>query len=113
VAGLVVLNVNGLFIRRVGLNGLHRWNVFSLVNGADFVVAATQENRVVAFEVMCPDEVFAVMDCRNVLFVDYSAEAGAFVVIKSTGKLKIVQFAFPELTGCPSGAECETKPCHV
>jgi hypothetical protein len=89
--------VNGAFIRKVDIPGpLSTWGVFSISGGFDFVAMITPTNRLLTFEVMYPEKQFTLVGCKNALSIDYSMESRAFVLVKTTGKLKIVPSSVPD-----------------
>jgi hypothetical protein len=91
IGSVCVLNVNGLFIKRVELERpVLAWATFATVEGFDFVVYWTDKHALLAVEAMFPECVTTVGKSRRLLALGYSIECECYIVVGQRAKVKLI-----------------------
>jgi hypothetical protein len=93
-AALFVITTNGSLVRRASLAvAVVTWKTFSSRSGFDYLVMCDRNKELFVCEVMRPENVVKVGRCRKLVTMNYSTKRDCFVLLTTSGKLKILPFA--------------------
>jgi hypothetical protein len=89
-AAIVVVSVNGIFVKKVPLvGGVRTWGAFPSDDGFDSLVWIEESGRMVAAEALYPERAVEAGRARDVIAVGYNRAAACFVGITRWGKVRL------------------------